>query len=525
MRDHLSRTASSEQTTLVLVRGESCTGKTRTAFEAVRTCLKDWRLVFPKNAKRLLALLDSDALAPRTVLWLNEAQNFLTGTDAEEAAAALHSRLEQAGPVVILCTLWPEYHRTLTATPDPGKDSRPNARGLLSQAKKVDVPLAFNAKTLQNLRVHRDRSLVMAASTSTGGRITQTLAAGPQLVDHYEQAIGPDGPYGHAVITAAMDARRLGCTSPLPAALLEAAAHDYLTGEQRAAADPDTWFAHALEFARQKVMRVAAALEPVVDPDGMGALPDVYRLSDYLDQYALITRRSAFPPDSFWTAVLDHLVSTADLSALAIAAHSRGRHRIAADLYRQAAEDADALVALAKLRETVGDLKGAEELHQRAAQAGSSSALVELARLRAMAGDEETAERLYQQAAEAGASRYVTVVGGARVLELSGDTASEEQSRLASEREWAGDHEGVEQLYQQAANGGSTHALQGLARLREQAGDIEGAQQLYQQAADTGAPSALAKLARLRAMTGDKEAAERIRRFGLEADGSPAQPW
>ncbi|MDX3771201.1 MULTISPECIES: hypothetical protein [unclassified Streptomyces] len=281
------------------MRGESCTGKTRAAFEAIRVCLKDWQLVFPKNARRLLALLDANALAPRTVLWLNEAQIFLTGTDAEEATAALHSRLEQTGPVVILGTLWPEYHRTLTATPEPGKDTHPNARALLNQVKPVDVPASFTTTALRTSLVHCDRSLATAVSTSTGGRITQTLAAGPQLVDHYQQATS-HSPYGHAVITTAMVARRLGHTSPLPAALLKAAAPGYLSEQQRAAADPDTWFAHALDYAREKVKGVVAALEPVANPDGMGALPDIYRLSDYLDHHARTTRRYAFPPDSFW---------------------------------------------------------------------------------------------------------------------------------------------------------------------------------------------------------------------------------
>jgi len=32
-------------------------------------------------------------------------------------------------------------------------------------------------------------------------------------------------------------------------------------------------------------------------------------------------------------------------------------------------------------------------------------------------------------------------------------------------------------------------------------------------------------LARLREIADDAEGAEWIRRFGLEADGSPAQPW
>ncbi|MGW7004491.1 hypothetical protein ACWGCW_17135, partial [Streptomyces sp. NPDC054933] len=423
LRNHLLKAASGEQATLVLVRGASCAGKTRTAFEAVRACLPGWQLVFPKTSGKLLALLDTDALAPRTVLWFNEAQNYLTAADGEEAAAALHSCLEEPGPVVILGTLWPEYHRDLTATPQPGQDTtdaHPSARALLDQAVLVDVPAAFTTEALKNPRVTRDRSLAEAVATSTGGRITQTLAAGPQLVDHYEKPTEPHGPYGHAVITAAMDARRLGHTSPLPAALLQAAAPGYLTEEQRAAA-PDTWFGGALAYARQKVRAVAAALEPVANPDGMGALPDIYRLSDYLDHHARSTRLYTFPPESFWTAIRDHAAGTADLNALAYAASSRFRYRIAADLYQRAddAGDATALRELARLREEVGDTAGAERLALRAADAGDTSVLAVLARGRVRVGDTAGAERLALRAADAGDPGALAV--------------------LARGREWAGD--------------------------------------------------------------------------------------
>ncbi|WP_327286613.1 tetratricopeptide repeat protein [Streptomyces sp. NBC_01205] len=478
------------------MRGESCTGKTRASFEAIRACLKDWQLVFPKSARRLLALIDAEVLAPRTVLWLNEAQNFLIGPDGEEVAAALHSQLEQPGPVVILGTLWPEYHRTLTATRKPGKDAHPNARALLNQVKPVDVPVSFAATALRSSLVHRDRSLATAVSTSAGGRITQTLAAGPQLVDHYHQATSHN-PYGHAVITAAMDARRLGHTSPLPSALLKAAVPGYLTEQERAGADPDTWFAQALAYARERVMSVVAALEPVASTDGMGALPDIYRLSDYLDHHARTVRCSAFPPDSFWTAARDHAASTPDLEALANAADHRGRYRIAADLYQRAADagGTGALAELAWRRGRAGDLDGAEHLYQRLIDAGDTGALAELAQLRQRAGDLDGAEPLAQRAADAGDAGPLV--------------------ELAWRRGEAGDLDGAERLAQRAADTGNINALVRLARRREEAGDLDGAERLAQRAADIGSRDALIRLAWTRERAGDVEGARRWRQFKL----------
>ncbi len=501
LRDHLVRASCGEQATLVLVRGGSCTGKTRTAFEAVRSCLSDWQLVFPKNAKRLLALLDAgaDALPPRTVLWLNEAQNYLLGTDAAEAAAALHSRLELPGPLVVLGTLWPEYHRTLTGTPEPGRDAHPNARALLDQAELVDVPATFTDQELRDGGVRRDRSVATAIRTSIGGRITQTLAAGPQLIDRYEQATGPHGPYGRAVITAAMDARRLGHTSPLPARLLRAAAPGYLTEEQRAAADPDTWFDHAVHYAREKVMGVAGSLEPVADPDGMGALPDVYRVSDYLDHHARTVRRDRVPPDFFWTAVHHHAASPADLYELAHAARSRGRLGLAAGLYQQAVDagEVEAFVELVQLTERAEDTEGAERHARRAADAGIPEALWGLAADRKLYGDAEGARRLYRHAADAGDPYSLR--------------------KLAQWREEAGDDEGARQLYTQAADGGDPYSLRELVRWREEAGDTEGVKLLYQRAADAGDGEALLELARWLKATGDAEGAERYARQAADA--------
>ncbi|MFF4796742.1 hypothetical protein ACFY2M_45845 [Streptomyces sp. NPDC001276] len=47
------------------MRGESCTGKTRTAVEALKAAPDDFQLLFPTDTHSLLA---ADALASRTVL-------------------------------------------------------------------------------------------------------------------------------------------------------------------------------------------------------------------------------------------------------------------------------------------------------------------------------------------------------------------------------------------------------------------------------------------------------------------------
>jgi hypothetical protein len=179
LRALLKTAAGSQRPVMVVVRGGSCTGKTRTAFEAVRERLSGWDLVFPKTAASLLTVVSSPAFAPRTVLWLNEAQDHLSGPDGEAAAAALRTLLERRGPIVILATLWPAHHHALTATaPFGAADIHPQARALLGPITLIDVPGSFGEQDLRGPQTLLDRSLTTAIRTSPGGRITQTLAAG-----------------------------------------------------------------------------------------------------------------------------------------------------------------------------------------------------------------------------------------------------------------------------------------------------------------------------------------------------------
>jgi hypothetical protein len=55
----------------------SVTRQTRTAFEAVRTLLPDWRLVHPVGPAEVAAL--AAAPPPRAVVWLDELQRYLDG--------------------------------------------------------------------------------------------------------------------------------------------------------------------------------------------------------------------------------------------------------------------------------------------------------------------------------------------------------------------------------------------------------------------------------------------------------------
>ncbi|MEU6869434.1 hypothetical protein [Streptomyces sp. NPDC046751] len=520
LRALLTDAASGNDPVLLVLSGYSCTGKTRTAYEAVAACLADWALAYPKDADSLYRLLAADALGPRTVLWLNEAQELLGGHGGEAAAAALRRRLEQPEPMVVIATLWPGHRHELTVRPTGVQDRHPQARALLTAARVITVPAVFGGSALGRLQETDDGSLAVAARTAPDGSITQTLAGGPALVQWYEQADGVQDCYGKAVVTAAMDARRLGHTSPLPLALLEAAAPGYLTDAQRAAA-PTDWFETALAFARTRIKDVVAALGDVARDHGMGARSGVCRLADYLDHYARTARREHFPPASFWHAVEHHAATTADLYELARSAEHRGRLRLAAALLRRAAHGGhgpawETIVTMMAYRDLTEE---AETLARSVLRSGDPEPMLALAWTLSEFGDPDGAERLIREAATTGRASALTSLAAVLSQGPEVETAlaeavalgdPEAPYRLAELRRNAGDLTEYERLLWLGASAGDLNAKGELVRLKCRADEWDEAERLARSFADRGDGFELAMVAIERHRDGDRTEAERL---------------
>jgi hypothetical protein len=107
------------------------------------------------------------------------------------------------------------------------------------------------------------------------------------------------------VLTAALDAERLGVSAPLSIDLLRAAAMGYCTDVQQAEA-PDNWFKQSLAYATGKLHGATAVLSPA--GSGMGQIAG-YTVADYLIQYASRERRYARVPASTWDGTPSSAIS------------------------------------------------------------------------------------------------------------------------------------------------------------------------------------------------------------------------
>ncbi len=294
----------------VLLTGGSSVGKTRCAAEAVRALLPDWWLVHPAGPAEVAAL----AAAPpaRTVIWLDELQRYLDGENGL-TGGVVRTLLGAPGLVVIVGTLWPDRYAVYTKLPVAGEaDLRAREREVLDLAAVIRISGQFSRAEQDRARTAaaRDRRL-KAALGAAGYGLTQTLAAAPQLVARWEDA----DPYARAVLTAALDAARLGARAPLTAGFLRAAATGYCTPAQQAQALPN-WFEQALAYATERLHGAAAALAPAGTSMGQS---DGYTVAEYLLQHATRERRTARVPASTWDALLVHICDPADTARVAVA--------------------------------------------------------------------------------------------------------------------------------------------------------------------------------------------------------------
>ncbi|MFG1620167.1 hypothetical protein ACGFI3_46100 [Nonomuraea wenchangensis] len=380
---------------LVVVRGTSSTGKSRAAYQAAAARLPNWPVLYPRTAAELTALLhdartDSSAESHnaedrraslwalrRTVLWLNELRHYADDPAGPDALYRLAGLLTRHDHVIVITSLWPEhwshYMRAAPAVPGAPDPARPT-RELLAPLPRlttmpvdparggvVVVPDQFTHADLERAWRLDDpvlnHAIDAAQQADAPGRVAQYLAGAFDLLAHYqgpstperERPGPPEGhphPYGWALITAAMDAARLGRTHPLSRDLLQSAAVAYLAPHHRALPEPQAaaQLNSAWEYVTRTLKGAIQALQPIPPDHGFGVIG--YRLADYLDQHGRRTRADQIPPRGFWAAAAAH-AHPADLAVLGHAAMARGLFRDAAQLLKHATADSDPDAAIA----------------------------------------------------------------------------------------------------------------------------------------------------------------------------------
>nr|WP_168515187.1 SEL1-like repeat protein [Streptomyces sp. S1D4-11]QIZ00520.1 sel1 repeat family protein [Streptomyces sp. S1D4-11] len=520
LRDTLHSHASGSVFAVIV--GSAASGKTRTAYEAIKMVVPTWRLLLPTTAEELRSTLDSNVPLARTVIWLDELQNYL-GPGGLDFATVRRLLIDPDNPVILIGTIWPNFFNEwrsggqgLVAGWQPGKDSR----NVLDLAKRFDLPPHIT-------RAERDRAKFLAATDprieealtqERAGNLTEVLAAQPDLLRYWEN---PDNVYGAAIVVSAIDARRCGHRDPIPALLLEQLAPHYLTAVQRAKAAPD-WFPTAMEWACTSVRGTTAPLNP--SAKRMGHV-DGYHPSDLLLQQAWDTRDDASIPHEVWRLLVDE-PSREQCSRIGVAAWNASQIDLADRAFQRAVateEEVDALIGLAAMHHNEGNREVARDWARRAAATGHRAGVAVLGFMLDMHGQSEAARAAFLPAAEAGdpdamydlgslLTRQNDLIGAHSWLRRAIEAGSVEAMRdLSGLEDQRGDGQAAQHWLNRAAEEGDVKAMAALSdRLRQK--DPEASASWLARAAAAGHPGAATELGSHKLAEGDHEAAQEILR-------------
>jgi tetratricopeptide (TPR) repeat protein len=328
----------SEHSGVILLIGQSCMGKTRSAYEAVLAELPDWCLFHPSNAAEVSNLLDYGLPQTGVIIWLDEAQEYLAEADGL-TIATVRSLLSAERPAVLLMTMWPAWYEELSApapSPTPGLpmplDRHKNARQILDLARKIHID-GFNAmerRRAKDLAALDPR--IQAALDDPHYSPPQVLAAAPELVRRWKHS---SNSYGAALISAALDYRQIGIEGPLREPLLREVAPAYLSARDRSLA-PSDWFKRGMTYACLELKGATAALLPVPGP-GIRTITG-YTVAEYLRQYSLTIKEPTTIPDDIWGAVLRHVSLPDDLYRAGLKAAQREVEGYAESLFNRVIE-------------------------------------------------------------------------------------------------------------------------------------------------------------------------------------------
>lgn len=218
----------------VLVVGDAAAGKTRTAYEAMRTILPGHALIAPVwGGGDIPQALSAARAERRCVLWLDNLQRYV-GADAITGSRIAELLADGGHHRVVLATLRATEETRLMAMAGslPAGQRTHDGQALLDQVTHrivVDRLFSEPERTRAAELARDDQSLADALGHADRYGIAEFLSSGPRLYTEWLDGWERGGhPRAAALIAAAVDCRRAGYAAPLPRGLLDELHGQYL---------------------------------------------------------------------------------------------------------------------------------------------------------------------------------------------------------------------------------------------------------------------------------------------------------
>jgi tetratricopeptide (TPR) repeat protein len=421
LRDAIRAALSKTGPPLVMLSGETKSGKTRAAFQALRWDeLKQAWLVVPRDGARVETLLRPGTLPAHwtpLVVWLDDLERYAS-IDASGLTEGIFRNLECDRPVAMLATAGGRGIVSRT------EDLIDPVAQLKELAACVEVPVKLTPDELARAERAYMRSIASEIERLGVGR---RMVAMNELRARLLRPSADRCREGLAVIRAAIDWRRAGVQRPLSLDQLDSLYRHYLPEDL----DPsEELFDTGLKWARKPLLNTQIALLRRSNDDG-GYEPYDLAVEVACAEWPSVSEQAlaqiislAEPEDCFQmaNAAFDADRVTLALELLSVAERSKDRQLSATSAF-------NAGVLLTR----IGDLLGAEEAYRRADERGGQRGAFNLGQLLRKRGDLSGAEEAYRKAAERGSPEGAVNLGV--LLERRGELAMAKQTyRRAAER-------------------------------------------------------------------------------------------
>lgn len=507
---------------LVILQGRSTAGKTRTAYEAMHRVAGDRWLVVPATVTALRDL-DADAVGRPVLIWLDDLHRYLRSGGLD---AAVLDRWCPTGcrDVSLLATI-PSHEVDQLEGEEIARSFqqlRDRARSVIAIGRELSDDESHRAEEVAAVdRERGDRRIAEAVAHAATTGLAEYLAAGPAAWERWQRGReDDDNVVAWAVVKAAVDARRAGWLSPLPAALLDDLHRCY---PHRGARVPAMDLTAALRLAGQEVNGATGCLVRVED--------DGYAPFDYLVDREEGSGSTSPVPEALRELLLAAATHDEDVFSLGFGAYHAQSWTVSETAFRRLAVrgDLDSMTNLGAVLQVTGHGEEAEHWHRRAADAGSLQAMNNLAVLFRDSDRYEEAEQWFRRAADSGLLESMTNLG--TLLHISD---RDDEAKLWLHRAATGGHpramaalglvfhgcgpyEEAERWYRRAADAGRPEAAYNLGLLLEELGRGAEAEGCFRQAAEGGELIGMFAYARRLRDTGREEQAERWFRAAAEA--------
>jgi eukaryotic-like serine/threonine-protein kinase len=319
----------------VLVVGEPTAGKSRMAYEAMRSALPGYLFIQPAGKQDLPGALQLAGQHRRSAIWLDDLERYL-GVDGLTAGMLSPLLAAHARHTVILATM--RAHQRARYSPRQASGVRCGeghelrlAGQVLALAHEVRVERLWSRAEQDRAAALKDGRILRALQHADEFGVTQYLAAAPQLFREWRDAQGsaPEGrPRGVALVAAAVDTRRAGYQQPLSLEVLRELHECYLTDAAAQHIRLESW-EEALLWATGPLQSTSSLLLPAGD--------DRYIAFDFLADAVDESEPARQLPAAVWDKLVD-FVPAEDVIEVAWSAFLRSRPLIAERALQKAFE-------------------------------------------------------------------------------------------------------------------------------------------------------------------------------------------